>query len=653
MPPIVQAKCPGCQQLLRIPADWLQQPMRCKHCGTMFQARAKPTSPPVAPLPPPRPVEATPENTFASLANGPILRVPRRSFRWLSVVVALSAVVLVVTTIVTLLYVPPMIRDWLGKADRASPSGDNDPEAAKQLHGLPSAGAFPRRALAISVNHYLYANPVSYGIPGRNLRTVLDRVARALHIPSSQLMELSDAAAGSQARPTLKPVLEQTISAFPDTSRAQDRLVLLFVGHAIALDDKAYLVPLEGEWTAKETLLPLDWVYDRLAQCKARQKVLILDVCRFDPGHGLERPGSGPMSAALAAALHQPPPGVQVWTACTAEQYSYESEGIGVFLDKLADALQPGVLQQGQQPADALPIAVLAEAVGKSTAAEVPMLQDVSQTPRLSGQEPAEGTPYNPQELLPAKLAVSPPPAPAGGVANPSDIQSLLREIDLPPLRPGLEDPFKIETLPFSAEVLADYRPDYTSLQELHAQDANGNAKFPLRAAVLDVIELLQRSGKIGLREKLSKGGNPTKVKEEILKEQMQPARMIGELTEALDKLQEAGKKLGDEPSKRWQAHYHYIEAQLLARLAFMNEYNLMLGKIRKDELPPLKEKLHQGWRLAARAKLQSAKEVRDLAEKSNQILAELAKNHPGTPWEVLAKRERLAALGLEWQPAR
>jgi hypothetical protein len=27
-----------------------------------------------------------------------------------------------------------------------------------------------------------------------------------------------------------------------------------------------------------------------------------------------------------------------------------------------------------------------------------------------------------------------------------------------------------------------------------------------------------------------------------------------------------------------------------------------------------------------------------------------IIKDNPGTPWEVLAKREKLTALGLEWQ---
>ena len=42
MAQVVQAKCPNCNNVLRIPAEWLHQPMRCKYCQHVFQARPKP-----------------------------------------------------------------------------------------------------------------------------------------------------------------------------------------------------------------------------------------------------------------------------------------------------------------------------------------------------------------------------------------------------------------------------------------------------------------------------------------------------------------------------------------------------------------------------------------------------------------------------------
>ena len=56
MAQVVQAKCPHCSNILRIPAEWVHQPMRCKHCHNIFQAVMKapapaPPAPSRTPLP--------------------------------------------------------------------------------------------------------------------------------------------------------------------------------------------------------------------------------------------------------------------------------------------------------------------------------------------------------------------------------------------------------------------------------------------------------------------------------------------------------------------------------------------------------------------------------------------------------------------------
>src|SRR5438874_12967313 len=53
---------------------------------------------------------------------------------------------------------------------------------------------FPRRALAICVNNYLYANPVAYGTEDNDVGGFLDKLSKVLHIDASQVVELSDAA---------------------------------------------------------------------------------------------------------------------------------------------------------------------------------------------------------------------------------------------------------------------------------------------------------------------------------------------------------------------------------------------------------------------------------------------------------------------------
>jgi hypothetical protein len=56
---------------------------------------------------------------------------------------------------------------------------------------------------------------------------------------------------------------------------------------------------------------------------------------------------------------------------------------------------------------------------------------------------------------------------------------------------------------------------------------------------------------------------------------------------------------------------------------------------------------------LASQVKLQSGTETRQKATEAKKILDQLAKDHKGTPWEILAKREALTALGLQWKPTR
>ena len=124
------------------------------------------------------------------------------------------------------------------------------------------------------------------------------------------------------------------------------------------IGDDAYLVPIEGELDKADNLIPLKWVYQQLADCKARQKVLILDVGRNNPTLGAERPGTGPMGPKFAALLNAPPAGVQVWSACGAGQFSYETDAspMGVFLDKMLTALEKGLPNKIQRPEEAIPI---------------------------------------------------------------------------------------------------------------------------------------------------------------------------------------------------------------------------------------------------------------------------------------------------------
>jgi hypothetical protein len=56
---------------------------------------------------------------------------------------------------------------------------------------------------------------------------------------------------------------------------------------------------------------------------------------------------------------------------------------------------------------------------------------------------------------------------------------------------------------------------------------------------------------------------------------------------------------------------------------------------------------------MAGVKKPQGDRSGKDAVKRCLALLEKLAKDHPNTPWEVLAKREALANLGLEWQSTK
>jgi len=107
-----------------------------------------------------------------------------------------------------------------------------------------------------------------------------------------------------------------------------------------------------------------------------------------------------------------------------------------------------------------------------------------------------------------------------------------------------------------------------------------------------------------------------------------------------------------DEP-KRWQAHYDFAVACVKARLAYMNEYNKILGTIVTETLPTRDEKLGQdGYLLVASETLKSGKDVKKLAEEAQEAFQEIAVKYKGTPWAIQAKQEKSVVLGLNWKAA-
>jgi Caspase domain len=766
MATVVQAVCPKCGKQLRIPADWINQAMRCKHCSQVIQARqvnpavraatppppqhkaknipadykqppakappanytqppaAVSAAPPVAPPMPAVPVAAPVGVAVAMPASGahdpfgdiddaavspiPSRRKPKAKGGWL-VPLIVSGVLLAGILTGCYFLIPKITADLgeqgksnngpgdsggepiakntdLGKKPITDPNTRPNTDSGKKPNTdagkKPEARVpFPRRALIISVHNYLFANVTPSGPPTPNSRNLAnfqrglaadnDKTA-GLRLSPTQILHLSDAASKAKERTPLKPVIQEAVTHFLDESRPQDRIMVFFVGHGVEIGGEAYLVPIEGELENASTLLPLKWVYEQLAKCKARQKVFVVDVARYSPTEGRERPDGGPMSAKFEDALKNPPAGVQVWSACSAEQQSYATDDspMGLFLDLMYESITstaPGKSLQGviQRMNDPIPIEKLNEFINKQMALELKPLK-VEQVAKVYGSELPNGVNYDPKDGLAPTPTL---PAQADMTVNKKSLEvvkSVLDEIDTPPVKVSRNDNgVHFEMLPpFDEATLTKYAaaaaPEDSKLRPaimkaravLWAVAADSkNLKGPLNTEVNKIKKDVGVNLSV-LREGYRAPANEGPFKTQVANDERQVAKILGALQEAHEELKAAAEDK-DKESKRWQANYDFILARVEAQIAHLVEYQALLGAMRK-ELPPRDAALHGGWRLAAQLTLTgSDRDAKKMFESSRKGLDKLIKDHKGTPWEVLAKREKLTALGLAWKPTR
>ncbi len=772
MSQVVQAKCPHCQNVLRIPSEWVDKPMRCKNCRQTFQAKtssnvaagapkaqasvpmAQPAKAKAAPVAQPAmgvpvgvaagppPAGGTPFGFEADDAPTPSIARRRGRGRGMLLLVVMFFFLFVLAAGAAGFVVykainnaPAGPKQPIAKGDGAN-KGENNPvrpptdgqndkkkgisddkdkvtppidtpppkkepppkkkdppkkdppkkdppntDVAKKeppKKPLFTNDPFPRRALLVSVNHYLFYNTVHYGsevkalradYPGSSTGVLRDRFSRApMNFPATQIVELSDGIPQGlgKAHPTQKSVIEGAIKDFVEASRAQDRVVLLFAGHAASIDDKAYLVPSEGNVKEVDSLIPLQWVYDQLSACKAQQKILVLDVFRYSPSRGSDIGNTGEgeegqMPEGFDKAVLNPPAGVQVWSACQKEQTAIELEGGSAFMQALCSALTTGAEMKGiSNPTQPIPIDALVKDVNDRLSGLVAPTKK-TQISRLTGKAADKMVEYNKDEALPLALKLRPPMAGGAMAASKDDVNSILEFFkqlrEVRETRAGDRSFLNDGGLPaFAAKKLESYKPDgKKDLEELRKRyntDKTEYAKeFPLRAAVFDVMDALEESAKVRVREVLTKADTDPKRKAAILLEQ----EPIGQSIFNLDKVQKRFTKAGEmremETSRRWLANYDYAQARLQSRMVFLIEYNYVLAAVRRDELPELAPG-QNGWRIGSGKKISvSERKAKDLAKDTKKVWDRILKDYPDTPWALLATREKDIALGLEWRP--
>ena len=669
-PSLAQATCPNCTTPLRIPQDWATQRFRCQRCGATMQGHGIASLPIEAPayLPPSNPFDLSDIGGFE--AEPIIRRRPKPSM--LGGIVKVALILLITAGLAgTGIY---FTTDLLKPKDVVTNEEPETTTPSNQL--ITAAQAYPRRMLVMNVSNYLYCNALTPGQGTRGTDQVTDvakRLAFVWHVPlttgNNQLFLLSDTAP-SESRPMLGSIIRQVYTQFCATSRPQDRVVLYFGGHATAIDGRAYLVPVDGELNNPETLIPLTDLWARLESCPAQQKVMLFDVCRINEDGDRPRPGSEPMTPELFQLLQQAPKGVQVVVSCSAGQNAFEYRRRPYAADDVAGSLfwsamkhvaNKGRIRAGSEADQPIPITSWVAEAQEYVSQVVNATREpgTSQTATIIGQDLGSRAP-DMSEPPAQTFAFAQSPE---GISDAQLAQST-ELIRLPILRgtrindqgaiTNLEEPIA-GIVPFTVEAMRDYAYEGPSPEELLADPK----KFPIRTQALLTLNLIRNEwraatpgeGGAELRDRFV-GESNDQVKAQILREQETPATISFLLQERIDEMDKLAGELSQEKSKFWQATFEYARAQAKARLAFIEEYNALLGNIRTDALPDRDlAKGETGLQLVSVEKLTSDRNIRDIAQESKALFDKITKEHPGTPWAVRAKRSEVLALGLRWEP--
>ena len=545
------------------------------------------------------------------------------------------------------------------KPTRPRPSAAQKPQNAYRGR---IASPYPARTLLIGVKNYLYLNPINPGYreegKARDLLG-LGALGRALveehGYPKDQVLELSDVAIKNPIAPT-KATIEATLDDFLAKARPQDHAIVVFVGYAAAKADKVYLVPLDGDPERTESLIPVAALLDKLKNSPAHHKLLIADLSPIDPEQYPIRPLPAPVPEKALAEFTKLPEGVQVWLSAspgqTAHQFASGGYAGSVFMHQLgksADIRQAEnwSLVEKQQAAKnpALPLMHLANSASEATTKAVADKNKAKQTPILYG------TPGKP----PAVVDVNAPPAPAVVIKAPASdeltlVNGILREL---PLSNDPAREVRLAFLPaFDPKVLVKYAPDqktdFRALEDLKSQVIGK----PLRLVTVEAVLQLEKKD-YRLRMKYQFNANDQQFKRMLESEQQRPASLASDLIDLYEQLKQANEKRKEELSPRWQAHFDYVTARVLAKLISIQEYNFVLGNNLRKDSPVLKEPAkNNGWAIIPQDKLQQT-ETRNYDKERKKILEKIIKEHPGTPWEVLARREQATPLGLKLVEAR
>jgi len=194
----------------------------------------------------------------------------------------------------------------------------------------------------------------------------------------------------------------------------------------------------------------------------------------------------------------------------------------------------------------------------------------------------------------------------------------------------------------FDPVVMRKYRPDYVSYDEYQQRVASSASRTALiKSAQMSWIEPLERP-RLSF-PKRSEADLANQLKES----QKRAAKLEPKVNMLYQTLKLGEKSREQEESLRWCAGYDLAIGRLLAVKVRTETYNAMLAQAKQSM--KFKDPKSDTWILQASQEISVGSQLKKQADSARMYLNRVIQEHPGTPWELLARRELREPMGWKW----
>ena len=194
----------------------------------------------------------------------------------------------------------------------------------------------------------------------------------------------------------------------------------------------------------------------------------------------------------------------------------------------------------------------------------------------------------------------------------------------------------------FDPEVMRRYRPDYVSATEYQKRVSSNKARFVLVEAAK--MSQLDQMASPNLRfVKTDEAAFSTALSEA----QQESARLEPKINQLYEVLRGGESDREKEETPRWKAGYDLAMGRVLAVKVRTESYNAMLAAAKRGL--KAKDPKNNTWTLKPADEISVGSQLAKLGERAKMYLNRVLKDHPGTPWALLAEKELKDPVGWVW----